>query len=51
MIKHDQTIRQQKPPNFVCVFDSFVGLTFNGLSVCLQKGHLVQQKLKLVNTT
>ena len=31
MIKHTQTIRQQKPTNCLSVFDQFLGLAFKGL--------------------
>ena len=37
MVKHNQTIRRQKPKSTNClsVFDSFVGLAFKGLRVAL----------------
>ena len=28
MVKHTQTIRRQKPTNYLNVFDQFVGLAF-----------------------
>ena len=31
MVKHNQTIRSQKPTNCLRVFDSFVGLALKGL--------------------
>ena len=35
MVKHTQTIRQQKPTNCLSVFDHFVGLALKGLKNCL----------------
>ena len=31
MVKHNQTIRRQKPMNCLSVFDHFVGLPLKGL--------------------
>ena len=32
MVKHTQTIRQQKPTNYLSVLDRFVGLVLKGIS-------------------
>ena len=40
MVKHTQTIRQQKPTNCLRVFDQFVGLALKGLNC--------QKKLKII---
>ena len=31
MVKHTETIRQQKPTNYLNVFDHFLGLALKGL--------------------
>ena len=33
MVKHTQSIRWQKPANFLSVFEHFVGLALNGLII------------------
>ena len=38
MVKHTQTIRRQKPTSYLSVFDYFVGLALEGLSIHFGQG-------------
>ena len=37
MVKHTQTVRRQKPTNYLSVFDHFVGLALKGLKTHMPK--------------
>ena len=48
MAKHTQTIRRQQPMNCLGVFDQFVELVLNGLSLCHREiSHIISSAYQL----